>query len=106
MATTGQRICVHIVYAPPSGLWLKTLTLLRGSTPADLIQESGLLTHFPELQTVFDASELAYGVYSQRVDPNYLLQEGDRLEIYRPLTADPKQVRRELAKLGKTMGGR
>jgi len=46
---------------------------------------------------------LSIGVFSQKVAHDYLLEEGDRLEIYRPLTADPKEVRRQLALIGKTM---
>lgn len=104
MEQIGQhRIEVQVVYAPKSGLWSKTLVLGRGSTPEDLLEQSGFFTDFPELRSEYEANKLAYGVYSQRVDQNYLLQQGDRLEVYRPLTADPKQVRRELAKLGKTM---
>jgi len=49
-------------------------------------------------------SELTIGVYADKIELDYLLEEGDRVEIYRPLTADPKEVRRQLALLGKTMG--
>jgi len=96
-----HTIEVQIVYVLKQKFWQKRLTIARGSTPMDVIQHSGLLNEFQEL----DISELSYGVYSQRVDQNYLLNNGDRLEVYRPLIADPKTVRRELAKAGKTMSG-
>ncbi|MGH1540760.1 MAG: RnfH family protein [Arenicella sp.] len=95
---------VQIVYALPDTSWIKAMTVARGSTPEDLIRDSGFLLEFPSLKQQFNNNELAYGVYSQRVDQHYLLEQGDRLEIYRPLQADPKDVRRELAKQGKTMG--
>jgi len=103
---TQHIINVSIVYALPEQTWTKSLLMNRGATPEDLMQESGLFTTFPELMQNFEQQELNFGVYAQRVDENYLLAEGDRLEIYRPLTADPKTVRRELAAQGKTMSGR
>lgn len=94
-----HKIEVHIVYALPESVWKKSLQMSRGATPVDVIQQSGLLEAFTDLEL----TELHYGVYSQRVDQNYLMADGDRLEIYRSLTADPKTVRREMAKAGKTM---
>lgn len=103
---TQHIINVSIVYALPEQAWTKSLVMNRGATPEDLMHESGLLTVFPELVQKLEKKELNFGIFSQRVDENYLLAEGDRLEIYRPLTADPKTVRRELAAQGKTMSGR
>jgi putative ubiquitin-RnfH superfamily antitoxin RatB of RatAB toxin-antitoxin module len=51
-------------------------------------------------------AERPLGVFGKRVKPGHVLGEGDRVEIYRPLKADPKIVRRELAAMGKTMGGK
>jgi len=51
-----------------------------------------------------EIDSLSIGVYAEKIDLDYLLEEGDRVEIYRPLTADPKEVRRQLALMGKTMG--
>ncbi len=96
-----HTIEVQIVYALKQHCWQKRLEMARGTTPLDVIEQSGLLNEFEEL----DLSELNYGVYSQRVDQNYLMNDGDRLEVYRSLTADPKTIRRELAKAGKTMSG-
>ena len=96
-----HTIEVKIVYALKQQFWQKSLKIARGSTPLDVLEQSGFLSEFQSLEL----SELTYGVYSRRVDQNYLMNNGDRLEIYRPLTADPKNVRRELAKMGKTMSG-
>lgn len=103
---TQHTINVSIVYALPEKAWIKSLVMNRGATPEDLMQQSGLFEAFPELQQQLEKQKLNFGVFAQRVDENYLLAEGDRLEIYRELTADPKTVRRELAAQGKTMSGR
>ena len=94
-----HSIHVQVIYAEPNNVWSKKLSVSRGATPVDLINESGFLDAFPQ----FSLEELHYGIYSQRVDQYYLMKDADRLEIYRPLKADPKTVRRELAKSGKTM---
>lgn len=99
-------IDVSIVYALPNQVWQRLLAMPRGSTPEDLFAAAKLFEAFPELEEVFKLGELQFGVYSLQVDENYLLEQGDRLEVYRPLTADPKEIRRELAKEGKTMSGR
>lgn len=103
---TTHTINVSIVYALPERIWQQSLRMNRGAVPEELMQQTGLFVEFPELLSSFNAQQLNYGVFSKRVDENYLLEEGDRLEIYRELTADPKTVRRELAKQGKTMSGR
>lgn len=94
-----HSINIEIVYAFPDKVWRQQLTVLRGSTPLEVIKQSNLFDYFPMLVD----KPFHYGVYSKRVDENYLMAEGDRLEIYRDLTADPKTVRREMAKMGKTM---
>jgi putative ubiquitin-RnfH superfamily antitoxin RatB of RatAB toxin-antitoxin module len=61
-----------------------------------------MATEFPEA----DFSAPTLGVFAQPVAHDYVVNEGDRIEIYRPLTADPKEVRRQLAAAGLTMGSR
>jgi putative ubiquitin-RnfH superfamily antitoxin RatB of RatAB toxin-antitoxin module len=100
-----KYISVSIVYATPEKQWIKECTLPRGSCVEDLVKHSELLCEIPELngRTV---DTLQMGVYAAKVTTDTLLEEGDRLEIYRPLQADPKEVRRQLALLGKTMGNK
>ena len=97
------KITVSIVYASTETQWLKELRVMRGTSAKELIGQSGFLAEIADLHcSVVD--ELNIGIYSQKVDMEHLMEEGDRLEIYRDLTADPKEVRRQLALIGKSMG--
>lgn len=98
-----QRIEISVVYATRAQQWLRELNLERGSSAGDAVYASGLLTDVEELNSA-TLESLDLGVYAQAVNSDYLLQDGDRVEIYRPLLADPKEVRRQLALLGKTIG--
>jgi len=100
-----KKIEVTLIYATTKRQWSKTSIVNRGTNASEIIAESNFLRVIDELQTI-TPEELSIGVFSQRVELDYLLQEGDRLEIYRPLKADPKEVRRQLALIGKTMGKR
>lgn len=68
------------------------LTLKPGATVADALDESGLLAIHPELQG------LPVGIFARQVSLDCVLKPGDRIEIYRPLTLDPKEKRRQLAR--------
>ena len=98
-----HQISVSVVYATPEQQWLYETTVVRGTSAQELIELSQFMQQAPDLQgKVIEG--LNIGVYAEKVSLDYLLQEGDRVEIYRPLTADPKEVRRQLALMGKTMG--
>ncbi|NND82815.1 MAG: RnfH family protein [Gammaproteobacteria bacterium] len=98
-----HNIDVSVVYAEREQQWLKELVVARGTSAMELVQQSKLLEEVEALQGQAP-EELSLGVFSQKVEHDYLLLEGDRVEIYRPLQADPKEVRRQLALIGKTMG--
>lgn len=89
-------ITVQIVYALPERQWLIPVEVAEGSTAAEALAASGLSTRIPG----YAALAHTMAVYSRPVPEGYVLQPGDRLEILRPLIADPKQVRRERAKRG------
>ena len=93
-------INVEVVYATPSQQHVANVTVPAGCTVLEAIEESDILSLFDEI----DLSRNKVGIYSRLVDLNVVLQDGDRVEIYRSLKADPKAVRRRLAKEGKTMG--
>ena len=82
---------VDVIYALPLQQKRVSLDLPVESTALDAIQASGLLQHLP--QDAFGR----IGVWGKPVTPETRLRHGDRVEIYRPLIADPKEVRRARA---------
>ena len=86
------EINVEVCYAKADVQAIVALKLPVGTTARDAVLQSGLARRFPEL----DGSQ-PLGVYGKRVASDYLLQEGDRVEILRPLVADPKDARRKRA---------
>ncbi len=82
-------INVSVAYATPERQVTVVLKIEESCTVALAIQRSGLLQQFPEIEL----GKIAVGIYGQRVKLDSLLQEGDRIEIYRPLQVDPKQAR-------------
>jgi len=98
-----HEINVSLVYANPQQQWLYETRVARGTSAIDLIGVSNFMRQIPELAGA-DVTTLSLGIYAQRIQGDYLLEEGDRVEIYRPLKADPKEVRRQLALMGKTIG--
>lgn len=98
MATT-ERLTIEVVYALPELQTLLTVTLPAGSTVAQAIEQSGVLARHPEL----DLSLHKVGIFAKVTALDTVLRDHDRVEIYRPLLADPKEVRRRRAAEGKAM---
>nr|WP_113868790.1 RnfH family protein [Brenneria salicis]NMN92654.1 hypothetical protein [Brenneria salicis ATCC 15712 = DSM 30166]RBP58914.1 hypothetical protein DES54_1445 [Brenneria salicis ATCC 15712 = DSM 30166]RLM29639.1 RnfH family protein [Brenneria salicis ATCC 15712 = DSM 30166] len=90
-------INVDVVYALPERQYLRTLKLAQGSTVEQAIIASGLL----ELRRDIDLQSNKVGIYSRAVKLTEVLNDGDRVEIYRPLIADPKELRRQRAERSK-----
>ncbi len=90
-------INVEVVYALPDRQYLRTVKLAQGATVEQAIVASGLLT----LRNDIDLQKNKLGVYSRPVKLTDILEEGDRVEIYRPLLADPKEMRRKRAERAK-----
>jgi hypothetical protein len=86
---------MHIVvaYAEPGVEAQADVTVAPGATVAQAVAASGLIPRF-ELKL----STLAYAIFGQRVRPETLLADGDRVELLRPLVADPKEARRRRAR--------
>jgi putative ubiquitin-RnfH superfamily antitoxin RatB of RatAB toxin-antitoxin module len=99
---TPDRILVEVVHARPERQLLLAVELPVGASAADAVRASGIAGHFPGL----DVEHAPLGIYGKRVERDHRLAPGDRVEIYRPLAADPKEVRRRLAAEGRTMGGK
>lgn len=84
---------VEVVYALPERQYLRKVSVAEGATVQQAIEQSGLLA----LRTDIDLSKNKVGIYSRSVKLTDTLQPGDRVEIYRPLIADPKELRRQRA---------
>jgi putative ubiquitin-RnfH superfamily antitoxin RatB of RatAB toxin-antitoxin module len=86
-------ISVEVVYALPERQWLRKLTLPEGSTAGDAVRASGVLEAFGGI----DPGAAKLGIFGRPSAPDAPLRDGDRVEIYRPLAADPKETRRRRA---------
>ena len=86
----GAPFQIEIAYAEPHRAIVKALRLASGSRVADALPLAALDPEFSAL----DLDNSALGIFGRRVGRDHLLQDGDRLEIYRPLAADPKEARR------------
>ena len=89
-----KMISVEVAYAAPDKQKIIALQMPEGSTCLDAINQSGVLSIFPEI----DSNSLKIGVFSKSRDLNAEVKEGERIEIYRPLTIDPKEARRRKAR--------
>ena len=90
----GQTIEVEIVYALPDEQFTQTLRVPAGTTIGQAIRQSDVVLRYPEISP--DCALV--GVFGRRADASSVLHEFDRIEIYRPLIADPKQSRRARAR--------
>jgi putative ubiquitin-RnfH superfamily antitoxin RatB of RatAB toxin-antitoxin module len=95
----AEHISVEVAYAKPEEQLILKLDVLPGTTLRQAIEQSGILERFPEI----DLSQLKAGVFGKLKKLDQTLREGDRVEIYRPLIADPKEVRKQRAAAGKRM---
>lgn len=84
---------VQVCYAKTDRQLLHDLSVPEGTTLHDAIRQSGVLAAMPEI----DLATCRVGVYGKLKALDTILQEGDRVEIYRPLIADPKESRRRRA---------
>jgi putative ubiquitin-RnfH superfamily antitoxin RatB of RatAB toxin-antitoxin module len=85
-------ISVEVAYAEPERQFLRRLDIAACATVAQAIVASGVEREFP-----LDAGALAVGIWSKPVARDALLTDGDRVELYRLLKADPKESRRQRA---------
>jgi putative ubiquitin-RnfH superfamily antitoxin RatB of RatAB toxin-antitoxin module len=91
---------VEVVYALPERQALIAISIPAGATAGDAVAQSGIAGRFPGQ----DLSACQLGVWGRLVDRDQILEDGDRVEIYRPLEIDPREARRRLAAEGKSMG--
>lgn len=105
MAIESKEITIEVVYALPREQQLVSMIIPQGTSARQgLIRaiREGLISlsdnSLADNDTHVEESKLPIGVYGELVDDEYTLEEGDRLEIYRPLTQDPKERRRRIAR--------
>jgi hypothetical protein len=95
----ADTIRVAVAYALPEKQVVLELTVAADATLEAVIRASGILEQFPEI----DPGKNKVGVYGKLGKLTDTLHDGDRVEIYRPLIADPKEVRKKRAAQGKVM---
>ena len=89
----SEKIVVEVVYAYPERYFLKKLTLENPITIQNAIVQSGVLEKYTEI----DLHQHKVGIISRAAKLTDIVENGDRIEIYRPLIADPKEIRRKKA---------
>ncbi len=89
----NETIMIEVAYALPATQSLLTLEVRVGATIRHAILQSGILRLFPEI----DPQTISVGIFSEPKELDDIVKEGDRIEIYRPLTMDPKEARRRRA---------
>jgi putative ubiquitin-RnfH superfamily antitoxin RatB of RatAB toxin-antitoxin module len=89
----ADRLHVQVCYATPTLEDLRDLVVEQGATIAQAIAQSGLLQAHPEI----DLASQPVGLFGKKRPLDTVLRERDRVEIYRPLVADPKESRRRRA---------
>jgi len=95
-----NKIGVEVVYALPNDQQIFSTKVAEGATVGEAIRDSGILERYSEINL---GTVNKVGIFGKLCKQDRVLNEGDRVEIYRPLIADPKEVRRKRAAEGKVM---
>ena len=90
---TEKQFSIEVVFALPDKQTLLEVVIEEGTSVEQAIQKSGMLKRYPEI----DLAKNKVGIWNRTCKLTDLLRDGDRIEIYRPLIADPKEVRRRRA---------
>lgn len=97
MTETAEQIHIEVAYALPEHQTILETIVPAGATVEDGIRASGILNLFPDI----DLDKQKVGIFSRAVPLSQPLAHRDRIEIYRPLIADPKAARRSRAEQAK-----
>ncbi|HEX5393616.1 MAG TPA: RnfH family protein [Rhodocyclaceae bacterium] len=95
----AETIQVQVVYALPTRQELVSVKLPEGATLQQAVEASGLIAKYPEI----DLAKGKFGIFAKLSKVDTVVRDKDRVEIYRPLIADPKEVRKQRAAEGKAM---
>lgn len=93
------KINIEVVYALPDEQTLLRQSVPEGATVMEAVKLCGILEKYPEI----NLSTNKLGIFGKLTKADVVLRDKDRIEIYRPLIADPKEVRRKRAEEGKVM---
>lgn len=88
-----ETIPVEVAYALPHKQALLSLEVAKGTTALEAADQSGITRQFENV----NLADAKFGIFGKVVAPTQKLRAGDRVEIYRPLIADPKEVRKARA---------
>lgn len=98
--SNAELITVEVAYALPHRQQLLELQVPKGTTAFEMVEQSGIVEQFPEI----DLENAKMGIFGQALGTKglkppkeYILEPKDRVEIYRPLIVDPKEVRKRRA---------
>ena len=94
-----ESINVEVAYALPEKQVIRAVNIDAGTTIGAAIVQSGIMMDYPDLEL----EEAKVGIFGKIAAMTTVLSDGDRVEIYRPLIADPKEVRRKRAAEGRKM---
>ena len=94
-----ESINVEVAYAMPEKQIIRAVNVDAGTTIGAAIVQSGIMMDFPDIEL----EDAKVGIFGKVASMTTVLSDGDRVEIYRPLIADPKEVRRKRAAEGKVM---
>lgn len=89
-------IDIEIAYALADKQIILVQNVVSDMPVREVLKSSDILAHFADL----DLDSIDIGVFGKAIKDNYQLQQGDRIELYRPLIADPKEVRKKRAEQG------
>lgn len=95
--SSTDLVAIEVAYALPHRQALLRLDVPAGTTVEEAIRRSGLPEQFPEI----DPGSAKTGIFGKQVPGSTEVKPGDRVEIYRPLIADPKAARRKRAQKAK-----
>jgi len=100
MGNTSQNtIKVEVVYGLAEEQALLSVDVLEGAEVKEVILASKIIEKFPEI----DLDKVKVGIFGKLTKMNQVVRDRDRIEIYRPLIADPKEVRKRRAAEGKRL---
>lgn len=95
-----SNIQIEVVYGTPEQQLILVIDVPAETCVEDAIKASDIIQHFPEI----DLAVNKVGIWNRTCKLTDTLKNGDRIEIYRPLIADPKEVRRQRAQRAKEEG--